>query len=140
MKPTKDSPLISLQGYDLLFASNYLGHFLLSELLLPNLLQTPNSRLILVSSGAHYFVNGSSLDPNPIPFAAQIPDYNDKIHWDQSYSNSKLAQVLHMYALQDYVNNQSLSFTESTKLRRLQVIFLFFYNIFLNFNKLSIRL
>lgn len=128
MKRTQENSLKSSQGYDLVFASNYLGHFLLSELLLPTLLSTPNSRLILVSSGAHYFVNGSSLDPNPIPLAAQIPHYTDTVHWDQSYSNSKLAQVLHMYGLQNFVNQQQLSFTETNHSRRLQV---YFINIFM---------
>ena len=35
MKPTASTPLRSKQGYDLLFASNCLGHVLLTELLLP---------------------------------------------------------------------------------------------------------
>jgi hypothetical protein len=48
LKPTPTHPLRSKQGYDLQFASNYLGHFLLTDLLLPVLKTTPNSKLAQV--------------------------------------------------------------------------------------------
>jgi NAD(P)-dependent dehydrogenase (short-subunit alcohol dehydrogenase family) len=121
LKPSPDTPLVSPQGYDLAFATNYLGHFLLAELLLPSLLSTPNSRLVLVSSGANYLVNGSSLLPDPTPKAAQVPHHLDTAHWEEAYPNSKLAQVLHMFALQDRVNELPIPFTETPTQRRLQV-------------------
>ncbi len=43
----------TLQGYELTFATNHLGHFLLTGLLLEKLTSTPGSRVVTVSSLAH---------------------------------------------------------------------------------------
>ncbi len=43
----------TLQGYELTFATNHLGHFLLTGLLLERLTSTPGSRVVTVSSLAH---------------------------------------------------------------------------------------
>jgi NAD(P)-dependent dehydrogenase (short-subunit alcohol dehydrogenase family) len=122
LKPTPETPLISPQGYDLTFATNYLGHFLLIELLLPSLLATPNSRVILISSGSHYFINGINLIPNPIPYAALVSHHLDTTHWEEAYPTSKLAQILQMFALQDRIDDLPLPFTVTSKHRRLQVL------------------
>lgn len=45
----------SAEGYDLQFATNHLGHFLLTNLLLPALRRATPSRVVVVSSGAHWF-------------------------------------------------------------------------------------
>jgi NAD(P)-dependent dehydrogenase (short-subunit alcohol dehydrogenase family) len=122
MKPTPELPLVSPQGYDLTFASNYLGHFFLTELLLPKLISTLDSRIVHVSSGAHYFPNGSSLAPNPNPRAALVPDHLDTVHWEESYPNSKLAQVLHMFALQERITEQVSSLPIEIRNRQLQIL------------------
>jgi NAD(P)-dependent dehydrogenase (short-subunit alcohol dehydrogenase family) len=122
MKPSPEIPLVSPQGYDLTFASNYLGHFLLTELLLPKLFSTLDSRIVLVSSGAHYFVNGSSLVPNPNPRAALVPDHLDTHHWEEAYGNSKLAQVFHMYSLQERITEQTSSLPSEITKRKVQVL------------------
>jgi NAD(P)-dependent dehydrogenase (short-subunit alcohol dehydrogenase family) len=49
---------LSPQGFELMFATNHLGHFLLTELLLPSLAAAPTSRVVVVSSKAHYDAPG----------------------------------------------------------------------------------
>ena len=43
----------SCDGFDMLFASNYLGHFLLTNLLVNHLKKSPYARIINVSSVEH---------------------------------------------------------------------------------------
>ncbi|MGB3775788.1 MAG: oxidoreductase, partial [Leeuwenhoekiella sp.] len=43
----------TIDGYELQFQANYLGHFLLTGLLLPLLIHTQNSRVVALSSKAH---------------------------------------------------------------------------------------
>ena len=52
---------LTKQGFELTFGVNHLGHFLLTELLLPRLLQQP-SRVVNVSSKAHYNADGIDFD------------------------------------------------------------------------------
>lgn len=94
-------PTASPQNVDLLFATNYLGHWLLTELLLPSL--TPDARIINVASTYHWQVDGSGLLPVPssspssppsAPWAAQALA-GDARQRKLAYANSKLAQVLH---------------------------------------------
>lgn len=59
--------LVTKDGFNSVIEANYLGHFLLTNLLLDKLKQCRPSRIINVSSGAH---KGSSVTlsfPNPIP-------------------------------------------------------------------------
>ncbi len=46
-------PALSDQGYELTFAVNHLGHFLLTNLLLSRLASRAPSRVVIVSSGVH---------------------------------------------------------------------------------------
>jgi len=79
-------------GYESQMATNYLGHMLLTHLLLPALNKTaadPKSegvRVVNVSSCAHYF--GSWLDWNDWSSLSRF--YSP----EQAYGNSKVAQVL----------------------------------------------
>ena len=79
------------QGFETQIGVNHLGHFALTGLLLDALLQTPQSRVVTVSSGAHRF--------------GQI-DFDD-LHWERrdykpnpAYGQSKLANLLFTYELQ----------------------------------------
>ncbi|MEZ5231002.1 MAG: oxidoreductase [Acidimicrobiales bacterium] len=56
-------PQLSVDGVELQFASNHLGHFALTGLLLPLLLATPSSRVVSVSSLAAN--SGSLIDHDP---------------------------------------------------------------------------
>ena len=40
-------------GFELQFGTNHLGHFALTGLLLPSLLEVPGSRVVTISSNAH---------------------------------------------------------------------------------------
>ncbi len=48
-----DGPRLNAEGFELTFAVNHLGHFLLTHLLLEGLLENAPSRIVIVSSGVH---------------------------------------------------------------------------------------
>ena len=105
--PSASRQLRSKQGYELLFASNYLGHFLLTDLLLPRLRTTPRAKVLQVSSNAHYLASGADLDTRGgrlMPVAAQgLPQHASaerELRWKAAYGNSKMAQVMHAIELQ----------------------------------------
>lgn len=61
----------SAQGYEKIFATNYIAHFYLTTSLLPLMRDSPESRIINVSSAAHNYCqkNFSFLDS---PLAAEL--------------------------------------------------------------------
>jgi NAD(P)-dependent dehydrogenase (short-subunit alcohol dehydrogenase family) len=75
-------------GIDMNFAVNHLGHFLLTQLLRDRM--APGGRIISVASLAHYRAQ-MDLD------AVANPD--ERISLLASYARSKLANVLHSFAL-----------------------------------------
>jgi NAD(P)-dependent dehydrogenase (short-subunit alcohol dehydrogenase family) len=75
-------------GMDLNFAVNHLGHFLLTELLRGSM--AARGRIITVASMAHYR-GGLDLDA--------VADPRERIRPMASYARSKLANVLHSFAL-----------------------------------------
>ena len=88
----------SKQGFDMAFATNYLGHFLLTELLTPLLDRTGekrgvNTRIVNIASTYHAQSDGSMLRNKP-PYASR-GDVNDFFHREAAYGNNKLAQILH---------------------------------------------
>eukprot|EP00605_Chrysophyceae_sp_TOSAG23-4_P001413 GSChrysophyteH1.ASY1.ANO1.1539.1 assembled CDS len=104
---------VSKQGYDLSWSSNYLGHFLLTKLLLPFMMASEkvtglHGRIINVASSYHFGSDGTMLVPtssSSMPEAARS-DINTYTHRSRAYANSKLAQVLHAKELQKYLNIQ----------------------------------
>jgi retinol dehydrogenase-12 len=76
---------LSPDGYEMTFALNHLGYFLLSRELLPLLEKTPGSRLISTSSGAHAT---GKID------ASYIAKREGKGAGFAAYADSKLANVL----------------------------------------------
>jgi NAD(P)-dependent dehydrogenase (short-subunit alcohol dehydrogenase family) len=77
-------------GFELQFGTNHLGHFKLTGLLFDLLRSTPNSRVVTVSSYAHYF--------GRIKFS----DLNSERSYQKwsAYGQSKLANVLFGYELE----------------------------------------
>jgi len=82
---------LSRDGFELQFATNHLGHFVLTLQLLPLLRQSPAARVVHVTSGAQYF--------GRIGF----DDLQGERRYDrwQAYSQSKLANVMTAVELQD---------------------------------------
>jgi NAD(P)-dependent dehydrogenase (short-subunit alcohol dehydrogenase family) len=77
---------MSIDGFELVFATNHLGPFLLTQLLLERV----TGRIITVSSRSHY---QGKLD------LAGITDPRARYNARAAYSQSKLANVLHTFAL-----------------------------------------
>jgi retinol dehydrogenase 12 len=79
---------MSVDGFELTFATNHLGPFLLTQLLLDRM--SDDGRIVTVSSRVHY---QGRLD------LAQIPDPKARYDSRGAYARSKLANVLHTFAL-----------------------------------------
>ena len=73
-------------GFELQFGVNFLGHFLLTELLLTNLKKAKSSRIVHTSSVLH---EKGSIDLSDLNY-----DKKKYSGWD-AYNQSKLAQVLY---------------------------------------------
>jgi NAD(P)-dependent dehydrogenase (short-subunit alcohol dehydrogenase family) len=80
----------TVDGFETQFGTNHLGHFLLTGLLIDLLKDTPDSRVITVTSYAHYFGRIAFNDLNGENFYQK---------W-MAYGQSKLANVLFGYELQ----------------------------------------
>ncbi len=78
-------------GFETQFGINYLGHFLLTELLLGTLIASAPSRIVCVSSVAHAGMRGiyGEIDFDDLNFDKR--DYDPGV----AYAQSKLANVLH---------------------------------------------
>jgi len=78
-------------GFETQFGINYLGHFLLTELLLDILKASAPARIVNVSSVAHAGMRGvyGEIDFEDLNFD------NKEYNAYQAYANSKLANVLH---------------------------------------------
>ncbi len=86
-------------GFELQFGTNHLGHFVLTGLLLDVLKNTPGSRIVNVSSGAH---NYGDLD-------------FDDLNWEhraykkmRAYGDSKIANLYFTYELQRRLDKQHI--------------------------------
>lgn len=82
---------LSADGYEVQLATNHLGHFALTGLLLPALVAIPNSRVVTVSSSAHRMVRGMNFD--------DLMGERKYSRWN-TYGQSKLANLLFTSELQ----------------------------------------
>jgi len=77
-------------GFEMQLGTNHLGHFALTGLLLERLLETPDSRVVSVSSTAHHFGRMSWDDLQ-----------SERSYWKwPAYGQSKLANLLFTFELQ----------------------------------------
>ena len=79
----------TVDGFEMQFGTNHLGHFALTGHLLPTLLTAAAPRVVTVSSGAHRFARGS-LD--------NVDASRGYRKWE-AYATSKLANLLFTYEL-----------------------------------------
>jgi NAD(P)-dependent dehydrogenase (short-subunit alcohol dehydrogenase family) len=79
----------SADGIELTFATNYLGHFLLTALLLEHLIRAENGRVITVGSGAHGGISAQG------EWCLGPQNYDRKL----AYGKSKLADIVFAYEL-----------------------------------------
>lgn len=82
---------MSADGFELNFAVNHLGHFLLVRLLLDRM--APHGRIVNVASRAHFRARADSID------LEGIPDAQARYGSIQAYARSKLANVMFTFAL-----------------------------------------
>ncbi|MEF8873463.1 MAG: SDR family oxidoreductase [Candidatus Thermoplasmatota archaeon] len=91
---------ITEEGNEKTFATNYLGHFLLTYLLIPVMKDSP-AEIINVTSGAHKSGNLNFDD-------LQLKEPSNFSSW-RAYSNSKLAQVMFTYTLSRKLKKHPIS-------------------------------
>lgn len=79
---------LSQDGFDITYATNHIGPFLLTNLLLPRLREAPQGRVVNVASNAHFVARGidwSGLERRATPKRSGFKDY----------AVTKLMNVLH---------------------------------------------
>ncbi len=89
---------LTKDGFEKQMGTNHLGHFALTGLLLPVLHETPQSRVVNVSSMGHRF---GKMDFNNLLF-----DKGKGYSPARAYGRSKLANLLFTYELQRYFESQ----------------------------------
>ena len=96
-------PVLSEDGYELTFAVNHLGHFLLTNLLLSRLASRAPSRIVIVSSGVH---DGGRFTGMPKPRIADLQTLAatggatpGKFSGPIAYVNSKVCNLWFAYEL-----------------------------------------
>ena len=80
---------LTVDGIEMTFAVNHLAYFLLTNLLIEALKNSPSARVMNVSSGSHY---GEQLDFDNLQLKKSYTIY-------RAYGRSKLANVLFSYEL-----------------------------------------
>jgi NAD(P)-dependent dehydrogenase (short-subunit alcohol dehydrogenase family) len=86
-------------GFELTMAANHFGHFVLTHALLPLLRQSPQGRIINLSSIAH---SRGTIDLNDLFFSRNFDGYS-------AYASSKLANILFTYALARRLSKTSIT-------------------------------
>lgn len=96
-------PVFTPEGYELTFAVNHLGHFLLANLLLDRLLAAAPSRLVVVSSGVHDPKRITGMPKADVPsidaIARRGSERRGKFSGPLAYVNSKLCNLWFSYEM-----------------------------------------
>jgi NAD(P)-dependent dehydrogenase (short-subunit alcohol dehydrogenase family) len=101
MAPPRRS--VTSDGFELQFGTNHLGHFVLTGLLLPALLESGRGRVVTVCSVAHFRGAADVVEANAgLPYVPQ-----------QAYANSKLANLLFAAELHRRCSARSLPVTST---------------------------
>jgi NAD(P)-dependent dehydrogenase (short-subunit alcohol dehydrogenase family) len=109
------NPPTSKQGYELAFVTNYLGHFLLTQLLMPSMLQSTiaKARIVNIASSAHITVDGSDLNCQPGPNGLTSPiasrPCQKMSQWLSAYGNNKSAMLIQTKETQLEINQMRTS-------------------------------
>ena len=90
-------------GFEKQFGTNHLGHFVLTGLLLPALIESGHGRVVTVSSVAHHGGTEAVLDGN----------LDEGYHPQKTYSNSKLANLLFAFELHRELTAHGLPVTST---------------------------
>ncbi|XP_010529658.1 PREDICTED: short-chain dehydrogenase TIC 32, chloroplastic-like isoform X2 [Tarenaya hassleriana] len=103
--------VISEDGIEMTFATNYLGHFLLTKLLLGKMIKTAeesgvHGRIVSVSSGIHGWFSGDMVE-----YLRQISRPKCQFDATRAYALSKLANVLHTKELSSFLQKQGANVT-----------------------------
>jgi len=105
MAPVEWEP--SKQGYESMFATNNLGHFLMTELLLPKIEETAKkadeARIVILSSAAASMCNGMDLKKCPVP--------KDEYHELGDYCVTKAVDAFHARYLQKKYHGRNIYVT-----------------------------
>jgi len=81
----------TVDGFEMQFGTNHLGHFLLTGLLLPQLIASGDGRVVAVASQAHRFARKPPLD-DPRTLHGRYSKWG-------SYAGSKLANLMFVFEL-----------------------------------------
>lgn len=90
------------KGVEMMVATNYLGPFLLTKMLLPKLLQNPNSRVVNVSSSTHHYA--AKLD-----FASLLKSDPNNFSTVDVYAKTKLCNIIHASELHRRYGSKGLA-------------------------------
>lgn len=103
---------LSSDGYEITFAANHLGHFLLTNLLITHLVNNGPARIVIVASGVHDPKRKTGM---PIPSFADLDSLassggsdKNKYNGQLAYVNSKLCNLLFMYELVRKIEKSNL--------------------------------
>jgi len=92
---------ITEQGFELAFGVNHLGHFLLTQLLLPRLKQSAPARVVTVASKAHFKAKSIDFD--------QLQSSTSTMAGVHEYEVSKLCNVLFTHELSRLLDGTGLT-------------------------------
>jgi light-dependent protochlorophyllide reductase len=110
---TSTGPRRSADGFELTFAVNHLGHFLLTNLLLERLLANVPARIVVVASGVHDPVRFTGMPKADITdfdtLAATGGPRRDRFDGRLAYVNSKLCNLWFAYELRRRLADTGLS-------------------------------
>ena len=109
---------LSADGFELTFAVNHLGHFLLTNLLLSRLLANAPARIVVVSSGVHDAKRTTGM-PKPAvtdmkTLATTGGPHAGRFNGQLAYVNSKLSNLWFAYELARRLADAGLSHDDRT--------------------------